>query len=65
MFQPAVEYLLDDDGLDRSLDDIRNLIIDVSDGATFAAAFDRHMGMALNDCEAQFFGLMDEYLPQR
>jgi len=65
MFQLAVEYLLDDDGLGRSLDDIRNLIIDVSDGSTFAVAFERRMGMALNEYEAQFFGLMDEYLPPR
>ena len=64
MFQLAVEYLLDDDGLGRSLDDMRNLIIDVGEGSTFAAAFESRMGIGLDDYETRFFDLMDDYLPQ-
>ncbi|MDH3292994.1 MAG: hypothetical protein OER95_01580 [Acidimicrobiia bacterium] len=64
MFQLAVEYLLDEDGLDRSVDDIRNLIIDVSEGSTFAGAFESHMGISLDEYETRFYDLMDEYLPQ-
>ena len=65
MFQLAVEYLLDDDGLARSSVDMRNLITDVGEGATFAAAFEGRMGMGLHEYEAQFYDLMDDYLPQR
>ncbi|MDH3306026.1 MAG: hypothetical protein OEO77_00700 [Acidimicrobiia bacterium] len=64
MYQLAVEYLLDDDGLGRSLDDMRNLIIDVGEGSTFAAAFENRMGIGLDDYETRFFGLMDDHLPQ-
>lgn len=64
MFQLAVEYLVDDDGLGRSFDDMRNLIIDVGEGSTFAAASEDHMGIGLDEYEAQFFGLVDDYLPQ-
>lgn len=64
MFQLAVEYLLDDDGLGRSLDDIRNLITDVGEGSTFAAAFESRIGIGLDDYETRFFDLMDSYLPQ-
>ncbi len=64
MFQLAVEYLLDDDGLGRSVDDMRNLIIDVGEGSTFAAAFENRMGIGLDEYETRFFDLMDDYLPQ-
>ena len=64
MFQLAVEYLLDDDGHGRSLDDMRNLIIDVGQGSTFADAFESRMGIGLDDYETRFFDLMDDYLPQ-
>lgn len=64
MYQLAVEYLLDDDGLGRSLDDMRNLITDVGEGSTFAAAFESRMGVGLDDYETRFFDLMDDYLPQ-
>lgn len=63
MFQLAVEYLLDEDGLSRSLNDTRNLIIDVGGRSTFAAAFESRMGIGLDEYEAQFFNLMDDYLP--
>ncbi|MCP3990604.1 MAG: hypothetical protein GY724_16110 [Actinomycetia bacterium] len=63
MFHLAIEYLLDDDGLGRSLDDMRNLIIDVGEGSAFAAAFESRIGIDLDEYEARFFELMDDYLP--
>lgn len=63
-FHLAVEYLLDEDGHGRSLGDMRNLIIDVGEGSTFAAAFENHMGMVLDEYETRFFELIDNYLPQ-
>jgi len=64
MFQLVVEYLLDDDGLGRSLVDMRNLIIDVGEGSTFAAAFESRIGIGAHEYETRFFDLMDDYLPQ-
>lgn len=63
MFQLAVEYLLDPAGGARSLADTRDLFADMADGATFEEAFGRHMGMPLDTYEAEFFALMDVYLP--
>ena len=64
IFRLAIEYLLDENGGGRSLEDMRNLITDVSEGSTFAAAFETRVGMSLDDYEAGFFDLMDSYLPQ-
>jgi hypothetical protein len=63
MFQLAVEYLLDPQGGGRSLEDARDLFLDMADGTTFEEAFGRHMGMPLDRYEAEFFALVDGYLP--
>lgn len=63
MFQLAVEYLLDPEGGGRSLGDARDLFIDMADGTTFEDAFAVHMGMPLDTYEAEFFALIDGYLP--
>ena len=36
----------------------------MGEGSTFAAAFESRMGIGLDEYEARFFGLMDDYLPQ-
>ncbi|MDH3294008.1 MAG: hypothetical protein OER95_06775, partial [Acidimicrobiia bacterium] len=40
MFQLAVDYLLDDDGYGRSPADVRDVLVDVADGASFDVAFE-------------------------
>lgn len=64
MFQLAVEYLMDEDGYGRTPEDARDVLIDVAEGASFEAAFEDRMGTSLSDYEREFFGLMEEYLPQ-
>ncbi len=64
MAQLAVEYLLDVDGLGKSPADLTAVMVDMGDGASFASAFETHIGISESDYEAQFFALMDAYLPQ-
>lgn len=64
MAQLAIEYLLDADGLGRSPADLASVMLDMGEGAPFAAAFEAHAGISESDYEAQFFALMDAYLPQ-
>jgi hypothetical protein len=64
MAQLAVEYLLDADGLGRSPADLAGVMVDMGDGASFASAFEARVGISEFDYEAQFFALMDTYLPQ-
>lgn len=60
----AVEYLLDTDGPDRSPKDLAAVMLDMGNDASFAEAFESHLGISESDYEAQFFARMDAYLPQ-
>jgi hypothetical protein len=62
MFQLASEYLFDPEGHGSSLQDFRDLLLDVRDGTVFATAFENRFGISLADYEARFFDLMDDYL---
>ncbi len=62
MFQLASAYLFDPDGLGNSLQDFRDLLLDVRDGTVFATAFENRLGISLVDYEARFFELMNDYL---
>jgi hypothetical protein len=64
MFELANEYLLADDGLGRSPADARDVVIDVADGASFASAFEAHMGISLADYQDEFLGRVSSYLPR-
>ena len=57
MFQLAVEYMMDADGLGKTPQDARDLFLDMAEGADFATAFENRMGMPLRDYEEQFFEL--------
>jgi hypothetical protein len=57
MFQLAVEYLVDANGHGKTMDDVRNLLMDVRNGVPF------RFGMSLSEYESQFFALMNAYLP--
>ncbi|MGE5691574.1 MAG: hypothetical protein ACM33B_13555, partial [Pseudomonadota bacterium] len=60
----AVRYLIDADGLGRSPRDVAAVMHDMGAGTSFASAFEAHMGLSQSEYEAQFFPLMDAYLPQ-
>jgi len=64
MAQLAVEYLLDADGLDRSPKDLAAVMVEMGSDASFAEAFENHIGISQSDYESQFFALMNGYLPQ-
>jgi len=63
MFQLAAEYLVDANGHGRTMDDVRNLLLDVRNGVPFPVAFQNRFGMSLTEYENQFFALMTAYLP--
>ena len=62
LFQLAFEFLLDENGQGRALGDTRDVMIDVAEGESFATAFERRMGLGLDDFERTFFDLMDGFL---
>ncbi len=62
MSQLAVEYLLDVDGLGKSLFNVRDIFLDMAEGVDFSTAFEKHMGISIQAYEADFFDLMDSYL---
>ncbi len=62
MFQLAVEYLVDANGHGKTMDDVRNLLMDVRNGVPFPTAFQNRFGMSLSEYENQFFALMTAYL---
>jgi len=64
MAQLAVEYLLDANGLGKSPEDLAAVMFDIGSDASFASAFETHIGISESDYEAQFFAFMDTYLPQ-
>ncbi len=62
MFQLAVEFLLDDEGLGLSAVEARDLMIDATNGIPFEEAFESRVGISLDDFEEGFFELMAAYL---
>jgi hypothetical protein len=62
MFQLAVEYLVDEYGHGKTMEDFKNLFLDVRDGVAFRSAFKNRFEMSLSEYEAQFFDLMNDYL---
>lgn len=60
----AVEYLLDADGLGRSPHELAAVMLDMGAGASFASAFEAHIGLSESEYEAQFWARMGAYLPQ-
>lgn len=65
MFQLAAEYLFDELGVGAALGDLRDLYLDVRGGTPFAEAFENRFGISVADYEAQFFGLVRDYLAAR
>ena len=64
MSQLAVEYLLDTDRIGKSPQDVRDIFLDMAEGADFSTAFENHMGISIQDYEVEFFDLMDGYLDE-
>lgn len=64
MFDLAVRYLLDEDGLGRDYADILAMFLEMElGGAGFMYAFEKHLGISVHEYEDSFYDLMADYLP--
>lgn len=63
MFELAVRYLVDPNGHGKSLTDIKNMWLDIRNGTNFYIAFDENIGMTVEYYQANFFEIMNAYLP--
>jgi len=61
-FELAVRYLLDPAGLGKSPADVRQLYLDIRNGASFRTAFQSRVGLSVEQYQAGFFDLMTRYL---
>ena len=62
MFELAVRYLLDADGLGRPASSIRDVMIDAGEGAAFATSFEEKFGIGLDRFEDEFWERIRDYL---
>ncbi|MHC4780809.1 MAG: hypothetical protein ACYTFG_19740, partial [Planctomycetota bacterium] len=62
MFQLTFRYLTDTDGWGRSLQDARDVWVDMSEGIDFPTAFENRFGLSEGGFEDQFFELIRAYL---
>jgi hypothetical protein len=62
LFELAVRYLVDPNGLGRSVVDMKNLYLDIRRGDSFTKAFEGRLQLSVADYEANFFDLMRDYL---
>lgn len=64
MFDLAVRYLLDEDGLGKDYADVLALFLDLElSGVGFFFAFEKHMGISVQEFEDSFYDRMADYLP--
>jgi hypothetical protein len=63
MYHLAVQYLLNPGGRGRTADDLKAMFADIGSGIQFAGAFELHMGLSLEEYQANFWEWMEAYLP--
>lgn len=63
MFELTMRYLMDPQGLARTLPDARDVFLDMRDGTSFAAAFQAAFGLTVGDLQTAYFARMRAYLP--
>ncbi len=62
IFELAVRYLLDPDGRNKKISDVKQLYEALKNGDAFSTAFVNTMGMSLDYYENHFFELISEFL---
>jgi hypothetical protein len=62
VFELVVTYVLDEEGMGRSYQDVLNLFYDLRDGVSFPVSFESHFGIAVSDLEAEVFDRLRAYL---
>ncbi len=61
MFQLAIEYLVDEKGLGKSMLDIKAMFNDMLTTRSFSVSFEKHMGMSLDYYKRNFYTLITDY----
>lgn len=64
VFDVVMKYILDANGLGRSLDDVLALFYDIRNGMVFSISFQNNFGISLSEFEAQIFDRLTNYLSQ-
>ena len=63
MFGLALRYILDQDGLGKSMLDVRRMFATLAaNQTTFAEAFEMHFGLSLAEFESSFFVRIEKYM---
>ncbi|MDH3458044.1 MAG: DUF2268 domain-containing protein [Gemmatimonadota bacterium] len=62
MFELTMRYLCDDQGLNHTLVDAKNVFLDMRDGMSFSEAFENNFGLSVVDFEAEYFVRIRQYL---
>ena len=64
MFDCVMRYILDSEGMGRTMQDILDLFYDIRNGTSFDEAFQVHFGISVEDLEVQIYFRLSEYLPE-
>ena len=62
VFEVVMEYMLDPNGLDRSLQDVLNLFYDLRELTPFDESFENHFGISVDELENDIFDRLRDYL---
>jgi hypothetical protein len=62
IFELAVRYLVDENGLGKTSEDVLNLFYDIRNDTPFSSAFIDNFGISLESYENNFFSLAENYL---
>ena len=61
LFELAVRYLVDENGLGKTLQDAKGVFLDIRAGLTFEDAFENRFGLGVAEYEASFFERMSDF----
>ena len=62
VFDVVMKYILDSNGLGRSIDDVLTLFYDIRNGVSFTIAFQNNFGISLEEFEDDIFDRLGKYL---
>lgn len=62
LFELAMRYILDTNGMGKSYQDVLSLFYDLRQGISFPVSFENHFGISVSDYEDEFYDRMITYL---
>jgi hypothetical protein len=63
--EAVLEYLLDEAGLAKSVQDVLDVLYELRNGGTFGPAFEEHFGVSVTTLEVEIFDRLTTYLSLR